>query len=87
MPFHNFAGTSALELASKIRCDVFNATGCTASAGIACNILLARMATRSAKPNGQFHLKNNEIKDFIGKIVSVPTNLVAFLVLSQHSLY
>lgn len=29
------------------------------------NILLARMATRKAKPDGQYHLKPEEVDDFI----------------------
>ena len=57
---------TALDLAIRIRTDVLKATGCTASAGMARNILLARMATRKAKPNGQFHLQNDDIKEFIG---------------------
>jgi len=39
-----------------IRFDIFQATGCTASVGIGHNILLAKLATRQAKPNGQYHL-------------------------------
>lgn len=43
-------------LASLIRREIFETTGCTASAGIAGNMLMARLATRNAKPNGQFHI-------------------------------
>lgn len=32
---------------------------------IGSNILLARMATRRAKPDGQYHLKSEEVDDFI----------------------
>ena len=31
----------------------------------ASNILLAKMATRKAKPNGQFHLTEEEVRGFI----------------------
>lgn len=51
--------TSAMEpanLAKAIRIDIYQATGCTASVGIGHNILLAKLATRQAKPNGQYHL-------------------------------
>jgi nucleotidyltransferase/DNA polymerase involved in DNA repair len=43
-------------IAANIRNDIFEATQCTASAGIGPNILLARIATRKAKPNGVFNL-------------------------------
>ncbi|CAL5358073.1 unnamed protein product [Camellia sinensis] len=43
-------------LASVIRKEIFEATGCTASAGIAGNLLMARLATRAAKPDGQFYI-------------------------------
>jgi len=43
-------------IAASIRNDIFQTTKCTASAGIAPNILLARIATRKAKPNGVFNL-------------------------------
>uniref|UniRef100_A0A8C7KI86 DNA repair protein REV1 n=1 Tax=Oncorhynchus kisutch TaxID=8019 RepID=A0A8C7KI86_ONCKI len=51
------------ELASAIRADVRERTGCSASVGS--NILLARMATRKAKPNGQYLLRSEEVDDFI----------------------
>lgn len=43
-------------LASSIREEIFETTGCTASAGIAGNMLMARIATKTAKPNGQYHI-------------------------------
>jgi DNA repair protein REV1 len=43
-------------LASSIRKEIYETTGCTASAGIAGNMLIARIATRTAKPNGQYHI-------------------------------
>lgn len=42
-----------LLLASNIRKEILDATGCTASVGIANNMLMARVATRIAKPDGQ----------------------------------
>ncbi|RCI04793.1 deoxycytidyl transferase, partial [Rhizopus stolonifer] len=41
-------------LATKIRHEVQQTTGCSVSIGIGPNILLARMSTRKAKPAGQF---------------------------------
>lgn len=35
------------------------------------NILLARMATKKAKPDGQYHLQPDEVDDFIrGQLVT-----------------
>ncbi|WAR14703.1 REV1-like protein [Mya arenaria] len=68
-------GATPLEFASMLRDEIFEKTGCHASAGLASNILLAKMATRKAKPNGQFHLtvdlvsayiKSQSVKDIPG---------------------
>lgn len=48
-------------LASRIREEIFQATRCTASAGIAENLLLARLATKKAKPNGQYVIQSHEV--------------------------
>ncbi|XP_026522584.1 DNA repair protein REV1 isoform X3 [Notechis scutatus] len=53
------------ELANVIRAEIKNKTKCSASIGIGSNILLARLATRRAKPDGQYHLKPEEVDDFI----------------------
>ncbi|KAM9487515.1 DNA repair protein REV1 isoform 1-T1 [Clarias gariepinus] len=52
-------------LGTAIRADVRERTGCCASIGMGSNILLARMATRKAKPNGQYFLRKEEVDDFI----------------------
>jgi DNA repair protein REV1 len=44
-------------------------TGCTASAGFGCSRLLARLATKKAKPDGQFHLEPSLVTDFMLDIV------------------
>jgi DNA repair protein REV1 len=44
---------TAAEFVAALRQDIFNATQLHASAGIAHNMLLARMCTKVAKPNGQ----------------------------------
>ena len=46
----------ATGIAEAIRGAIEDSTGCTASAGIASNMLLARLATKRAKPNGVFRL-------------------------------
>ncbi|KAI5762572.1 REV1 [Gulo gulo luscus] len=59
------------EFANAIRMEIKDQTKCAASVGIGSNILLARMATRKAKPDGQYHLKPEEVDDFIrGQLVS-----------------
>jgi len=40
-------------------------TLCTASIGIAPNIMLARLATKHAKPAGSFHLRSAEFEDLL----------------------
>uniref|UniRef100_A0A8D2CYM8 DNA repair protein REV1 n=1 Tax=Sciurus vulgaris TaxID=55149 RepID=A0A8D2CYM8_SCIVU len=58
------------EFADAIRMEIKDKTKCAASVGIGSNILLARMATRKAKPDGQYHLKPEEVDDFIrGQLV------------------
>ncbi|GAB4820844.1 hypothetical protein N2152v2_007890 [Parachlorella kessleri] len=53
------------EIAAKMRGDIEAATGCTASAGIGPNLLLARLATKRAKPNGQFFVGPKEARSFL----------------------
>ncbi|KAM6934021.1 DNA repair protein REV1 [Xenentodon cancila] len=58
-------GISPDDLARAIRADIEEKTGCCASVGMGSNILLARLATHKAKPNGQYYLKSEEVDDFI----------------------
>ena len=55
----------AEKVVREMRKEVNMATGCTVSAGVAHNMLLARMATRVAKPNGQHFLSAGETKEFL----------------------
>ncbi|PSC71461.1 DNA repair REV1 [Micractinium conductrix] len=48
------------QIAAAMRAEIFAATGCTASAGIAPNLLLARIASGRAKPNGQLAVAAGE---------------------------
>ncbi|KAJ0038248.1 hypothetical protein Pint_23737 [Pistacia integerrima] len=52
-------------LASKIRKEIFETTGCTASTGIAGNMLMARLATRTAKPNGQCYIPPQRVDEYL----------------------
>uniref|UniRef100_A0A096LPT1 DNA repair protein REV1 n=1 Tax=Poecilia formosa TaxID=48698 RepID=A0A096LPT1_POEFO len=58
-------GVTPDALAEAIRADIRGKTGCCASVGMGSNILLARLATRKAKPNGQYFLRSEEVDDFI----------------------
>ncbi|GAA5939241.1 hypothetical protein JCM1841_002930 [Sporobolomyces salmonicolor] len=58
----------ALDLAHRIRAEIFEATGCPASIGISHNITLARLATRKAKPASAYHLLHDEVPDFLAPL-------------------
>ncbi|XP_034377330.1 DNA repair protein REV1 isoform X3 [Arvicanthis niloticus] len=59
------------EFATALRMEIKDKTKCAASVGIGSNILLARMATKKAKPDGQYHLQADEVDDFIrGQLVT-----------------
>lgn len=58
-----------MKVVQIIREEIKKKTNCPASAGVASNILLARMSTKVAKPNGQFHLQDDDIAEFIGLCV------------------
>lgn len=51
-------------IARQLRAQIEAETGCTASAGIGPNMLLARLATKRAKPNGQFHINLVQVRWF-----------------------
>jgi DNA polymerase-4 len=60
---------SATLIAQDIRQKIFTRTGgLTASAGIASNKLLAKMASDLRKPNGQFTITPDSVDDFIGPV-------------------
>lgn len=52
-------------LARKIRADIFRETSLTASAGIAANKLIAKIASDWRKPNGQFTVPPEHAVDFM----------------------
>lgn len=66
----------AWEIAKEIRAKIFESTGLTASAGIAPNKMLAKIASDWRKPNGQFAVVPDAIESFmqnlpVGKIWGV----------------
>jgi len=59
---------SASRLAFQIRKEIFEVTGLTASAGIAPNKFLAKIASDWKKPNGQFTISPSQVNDFVKKL-------------------
>ncbi|MEZ0392741.1 MAG: DNA polymerase IV [Pseudobdellovibrionaceae bacterium] len=59
-----FHGSATL-IAKEIRRQIFHETGLTASAGIAPNKFLAKIASDWNKPNGQFVIRPEEIENFV----------------------
>jgi len=55
----------AWDIAKKIRAEIFEATGLTASAGVAPNKMLAKIASDWKKPNGQFAVLPDKIEEFM----------------------
>ena len=53
------------DFALKLREEVFSSTGCQSSVGIGPSILIARLATKKAKPNGQFMVTESMVDDFM----------------------
>jgi DNA polymerase kappa len=60
------AGRQAL--AAEIRQKIFSKTQLTASAGISCNKMLAKMCSKINKPNGQFYLKPENVKEYMKNV-------------------
>jgi DNA polymerase-4 len=57
--------STAAAIAKEIRAQIYEETGLTASAGIASNKMLAKIASDWKKPNGQFEVKVGDIPDFM----------------------
>ncbi|KAH9605492.1 hypothetical protein KSS87_011868 [Heliosperma pusillum] len=55
-------------LASLIRKEIFETTACTASVGIAGNMLMARLATRAAKPDGQYYIPPQKVDEYLSPL-------------------
>ncbi|KAI3903327.1 hypothetical protein MKW98_031981 [Papaver atlanticum] len=61
---------SSEEIAGELRKDIFEGTGLTCSAGVAPNLLLAKVCSDINKPNGQFVLPNDQtaVRTFISSL-------------------
>lgn len=53
---------------NRIRSDIEESTGCPCSAGIASNLLLAKLAIEKAKPNGQYLVKKEDVNEFLSNV-------------------
>jgi DNA polymerase IV len=56
---------TAWETAKEIRTRIYEQTGFTASAGISCNKFLAKIASDTRKPNGQFAIIPDQAEAFV----------------------
>lgn len=64
----DFFNGSATLIAKEIRSDIFNSIQLTASAGIAYNKFLAKLASDQNKPDGQFVIKPGEAEVYLGTL-------------------
>lgn len=55
----------AEELVRDLRSRIYARTGCTASAGIGPSKLVARLATKAAKPNGQLRIRQERVTAYL----------------------
>ena len=81
---------SASLIANAIRSDIYNETGLTASAGVAPNKFLAKLACNENKPNGFYCIRPEDVSAYIAtlelsKISGVGKSTLQ--VLHDHNLY
>ncbi|XP_058459003.1 DNA repair protein Rev1 [Malaya genurostris] len=58
-------GVNLMDFVSFIRGQIKQTTGCPCSAGLGANRLQARMATKKAKPDGQFYLAPDTVQEYM----------------------
>ena len=58
----------ATRIAREIRAQIFEVTGLTASAGIASNKMLAKIASDLRKPNGQYTIQPADVEGFMAEL-------------------
>lgn len=59
---------NVMDFVTMLRQEIFDLTGCTCSVGVGGNRLQARMATKQAKPNGQYELLSANVKEYMKDI-------------------
>lgn len=62
-------GIPVMDFITYLREEIKAKTGCPCSAGIGANRIQARMATKKAKPNGQFYLPPEEVLEYFQDIL------------------
>lgn len=62
------SGCDVEEWATHIRNEIIRETKCPCSTGFGTNRLQARLATKRAKPNGQFYLKEEDVEEFMAEM-------------------
>ena len=68
LTYSNAFGGSASLIAQAIRRDILNETGLNASAGVAPNKFLAKMACSHCKPNGFYCVRPEDVESFISSV-------------------
>lgn len=58
-------GLTPGEFATHLKEVIFSKTQCNASVGMGPNMLMARLATKKAKPNGHFYISKVEMNEFM----------------------
>ncbi|XP_014250189.1 DNA repair protein REV1 isoform X2 [Cimex lectularius] len=61
-------GLTPMQFATVLRTEIKEKTGCPCSVGFGENKLLARLATKKAKPDGQFHLTSDHVESYLSDI-------------------
>lgn len=59
------SGLTPAEFATHLKQVIFNKTQCNASVGMGPNMLMARLATKKAKPNGLFYINKKDMNEFM----------------------
>ena len=59
------SGLSPCEFACHVKEVIFAETKCNASVGMGPNMLMARLATKKAKPNGKFYISKKDMNEFM----------------------
>ena len=58
----------AMHFVTQLREEIKSQTGCRCSVGLGENIFLARMATKKAKPDGQYLLEEREVAHLLADL-------------------
>ena len=73
--------------AQVLREQIRDKTDCNASVGIGSSILLARMATRKAKPDGIFHLQDDQAGEFFQDVNVADLPGITFIEFFEYRLF